>query len=82
MLDLERELYALKAKDEQAQSSEMRACMAMHSVGVPNGFEDGNSWDDFGFYERIHILCDMLTREREKTSELAQRLSGKQNKES
>mgnify|MGYP001557948300 CR=1 FL=1 len=66
IIDLSRENASLKADKEQRKSSDLRAEIAMSEVKVPNGFEDGNSWDDYGFHERVHILCDMLTRSREE----------------
>jgi hypothetical protein len=64
IVDLTIQNAALKRELEQLKKVQLHAEIKMSSVGVPNGFEDGNSWDDYSFGERVSILCDMYERAR------------------
>jgi hypothetical protein len=58
---------ALKREVDSLKKQQLHAEIAMGKVGVPTGFEDGNSWDDYGFTERVSILCAMYERAKAKS---------------
>lgn len=58
ILRLTRENSSLRAKLKERENSILQAERKMSVVGIPHGFEDGNSWDDLDFDERISLLCE------------------------
>jgi hypothetical protein len=66
IIDLTRENGRLKRELEKLEKEQSSARMAMRKVGVPSGFEDGNSYDDYSFGEQVDVLIGMYEREKSR----------------
>lgn len=62
ILKLTRETIELATKIKDLERERSGAEMHLAEADVPRGFEDGNSWDDYGFSERVGVLCGMYKR--------------------
>jgi len=59
ILRLTSETTAAQKSAKESKDELLRAAMVLHRLGVPSGFEDGNSWDDYSFDERMNIFGKM-----------------------
>jgi hypothetical protein len=62
ILKLTRENIELENKIKDLERERSSVEMHLAKADVPTGFEDGNSWDNYGFSERVGVLCDMHAR--------------------
>jgi hypothetical protein len=62
ILRLTREVATLLRKLTEAETELLYVGMACSRADVPNGFEDGNSWDDYSESERVGLLADSYLR--------------------
>ena len=69
ILKLTRENLALEAKIKDLECERSSAEMHLAEADVPTGFEDGNSWDDLDFSERVGVLCGMYRHIKAELSE-------------
>ena len=60
--NLSKQNFNLKKEIDSLKDEILRAEMKLSKVKVPSGFEDGNSYDDYSFNERVQILCDSYER--------------------
>lgn len=68
IVNLTKENLSLKKQIATLKDEQSRAEMMLSRVGVPSGFEDGNSWDDYCFNERVNLLCRMYDDAKYKAS--------------
>ncbi len=66
IIDLTRENGRLKQEVAKLEREQLHATMAMRKVGVPSGFEDGNSYDDLSMGEQVDTLCNMYLRAKNR----------------